>query len=295
MIDITTCVICNGTIFLNDKACKDYTVSKDVFTLIKCTSCDFTITSPRPNDEELGNYYISEDYISHSNETKSITDKIYAIARNYTLKWKTKLIEKHTKNTIPSILDFGAGTGTFVKACADKGWKTKGVEPSKIARYAGDPSIKEFLTENLKGIKEKDFDVITLWHVLEHVPDVKQTLKDLIERVKDSGYLFIAVPNKNSYDAKAYGNYWAGYDVPRHLWHFSQENMKTLMASEGLTVEKIVPMKLDSFYVSLLSANYKYPNQKLLNLIRGFIVGLTSNINATIDGEYSSLLYIIKK
>jgi SAM-dependent methyltransferase len=292
MMEVATCVICNGTVFIKDRTCKDYTVSKEDFTLLKCTACDFVFTSPRPEDQDLGKYYISEDYISHAREAKSLTDKIYSIARNVALTWKTNLIQKLFTHK-PSVLDYGAGTGTFAKACSDKGWTTKGVEPSDIARDAADKSIT--LYPELKDVRETNFDVISLWHVLEHIPDIDTALNNIIDKLKPGGYLLIAVPNKHSYDAKKYGDYWAGYDVPRHLWHFSKQNIQDLFIKKDLKVEKIVPMKLDAFYVSLLSANYKHPDQKLLNLIRGFTNGLISNLNAMFDGEYSSLLYIIKK
>jgi SAM-dependent methyltransferase len=295
MIDITRCVVCGGTILLKDRTCKDYTVSNEIFTLLKCASCDVVITSPRPEDEALGKYYLSNAYISHAKEATTLVDKIYTLARNYTLGWKTNLIRKQVNNPKPSILDYGTGTGTFVGACLDKQWNALGVEPSNEARKAASEKVKSSIHQNLANITQREFDVITLWHVLEHIPNLRETLKDLVGKLKPGGYLFIAVPNKNSHDAKVFGDYWAGYDVPRHLWHFSQDNIKALATAEGLTLEKIVPMKLDSYYVSLLSANYKYPNQKLINLFRGFIQGLLSNIHATLDGEYSSLLYIIKK
>lgn len=295
MIHIKSCPVCGNNTFQDIFSCKDYTVSQENFTLIKCQQCHFVITSPRPDDGTLGRYYLSEDYISHTNEAKSLIDKIYLVARNYTLAWKRKLILKHTNRVDGKLLDYGCGTGAFIHAATQDDWKTFGVEPSKEAREEAQRVTQTKLYESLKDIDAHNFDAITLWHVLEHVPDLNDLLQKLKSILSENGTMFIAVPNHLSWDGDNYKQYWAGYDVPRHLWHFSHETMKALLENNGLRLNQIIPMKLDSFYISLLSEKYKRGNITIPGMLKAFTNGLKSNILAKRNGQYSSLIYIVKK
>jgi 2-polyprenyl-3-methyl-5-hydroxy-6-metoxy-1,4-benzoquinol methylase len=267
--------------------CKDNTVSGDSFEVMKNEAYDMLVTFPAP--EHLENYYKSEDYISHTDSSKTFFDKVYKIVRNYTLKQKCSLLNLfHTE--AKTVLDVGAGTGDFLKVCKSNNWKVLGIEPSIDARnIAKKKGIH--LKDNLADITSQRFDVITLWHVLEHVEDLKDTIKTLNCLLKPEGRIVIAVPNFKSSDAKFYKEHWAAFDVPRHLWHFSQVAIHKLFSEVAMTVERTLPMKFDSYYVSLLSEKYKSGKSKPMNaLYRGFV----SNFKARSTSEYSSLIYVIK-
>ena len=270
--------------FLN---CIDYTVSEESYEVMKNEVYDMLVTSPVPSN--LDKYYLSENYISHTDSKKSLFDKVYQLVKNYTLKKKLKLINSF-KTEEKTILDVGAGTGDFLKVCKTGGWKITGIEPSDKAReYAESKNI--VLYENLNQVENNQFDVITLWHVLEHIPNLVEYIKQLKKLLKPNGVLIIAVPNHKSFDAKHYKEFWAAYDVPRHLWHFSKTAISKLFSLVDMNVEKMLPMKFDSYYVSLLSEKYKTKKSRPFN---AFFIGLQSNLKAKRNGEYSSLIYIIK-
>ncbi|SKC74922.1 class I SAM-dependent methyltransferase [Ohtaekwangia koreensis] len=295
MISIKLCPVCNASNFTNQINCTDNTVSHEKFAVIKCNTCALLITSPRPDDSSIGEYYLSEDYISHSAKAKSAIDKIYLIARNYTLEWKQKLLKQHSQKGAGKILDYGCGTGTFLQSCRNYGWNVFGVEPSDLARKEAENSVQQTVYQSLNSLQEDSFDIITLWHVLEHVPDLDNTIQQLRSKLANTGTMFIAVPNHSSWDGSNYKEDWAGYDVPRHLWHFSRENMSMLMKKNGLRVERTIPMKLDSFYISLLSEKYRRGTNTIGGMLSAVINGMKSNMLARKTGEYSSLIYIIKK
>jgi 2-polyprenyl-3-methyl-5-hydroxy-6-metoxy-1,4-benzoquinol methylase len=172
---------------------------------------------------------------------------------------------------------------------AFKDYKEETVSPLKEKAIAVKKGVS--FTENTNLLQSHSFDVITMWHVLEHVPDIGNQIKELKRLLKPDGTLLIAVPNFNSYDAKHYGVFWAAYDVPRHLWHFSKTAIKMLFEKEDMKLEKVLPMKFDAFYVSLLSEKYKSGK---MNFFKAFFVGLQSNWSAKRNFEFSSHIYVIK-
>ena len=267
--------------------CKDYTVSGECYEVMKNQEFDMLVTSPIPVDIE--NYYKSEDYISHTDAKKSLFDKVYQKVRNYTLKKKVVLINSFNSEE-KTVLDIGAGTGDFLATCLRNNWKISGVEPSQVAReIAKNKNVS--LAENLSFFEDKKFDVITLWHVLEHVQSLDAYINKLKSLLKENGTLVIAVPNFKSYDANYYKEFWAAFDVPRHIWHFSQKSIVKLFQQVSMEVVKTIPMKFDAYYVSLLSEKYK--NGKM-NLFNSFWIGFLSNRKAKQTSEYSSLIYILK-
>ncbi len=290
MIKVSNCPVCDKNEFTDFITCQDYTVTKAVFQMVKCSNCDFVLTNPQPNKEDLGNYYLSEDYISHTGKANSIIDRLYLFLRNKSLKWKQSLLPKSKGK----LLDYGCGTGEFLSTCQLNGWLISGVEPSNIAREKANLLTNTNIKSDLEESGEK-YDAITLWHVLEHVADLKKTIVQLANSLNEKGQLFIAVPNHQSYDAKYYQHFWAGYDVPRHLWHFKQSTMHEILKKNGLTIVKTIPMKLDSFYVSMLSEKYKNKNNPLIQLIKAFFIGLVSNCKARKRTEYSSIIYVAQK
>jgi 2-polyprenyl-3-methyl-5-hydroxy-6-metoxy-1,4-benzoquinol methylase len=268
---------------------KDHSVSKETFELYHDEKLDMLITSPQPSLDNLGRYYESEDYISHTDSKRSLFEKAYHFVKNIALKNKLQLLNKEQVNK-GKILDIGAGTGDFLSVAMQDGWETTGIEPSDRAKSI---AIKKGISfvENTLDLADHSFDVVSMWHVLEHVPDLDLQIKELKRILKPSGTLIVAVPNFKSFDAKHYGSFWAAYDVPIHFWHFSKNAIKMLFENENMLLKKVLPMNFDSFYVSLLSEKYK--NGKM-NLIKAFWIGLESNRRAKRNFEYSSHIYVIK-
>jgi len=268
---------------------KDFLVSGESFDLVYDKELDLLKTVPQPKLEELGRYYESEDYISHTDEKKGLLSSVYQLVKKWSLRNKTKLI--FTQNSgVGSLLDVGAGTGDFLKVAKESAWKVQGMEPNTKARsLALEKGI--VLKNSLDEFKGEQFDVVTLWHVLEHIPNLDETISILTDLVKPGGSLIIAVPNYKSFDATYYGNFWAAYDVPRHLWHFSKIAIEELF-SVNFKMEKIKPMVFDSFYVSLLSEKYK--TGKSFSL-KAFWIGLKSNLKGNTSKEYSSHIYCLRK
>lgn len=268
---------------------KDYSVSKETFDLYYDETLDMLITHPQPSLENLGKYYESEDYISHTDNKRSLFEKLYHFIKSIALKNKLNLINSLQPQK-GRILDIGAGTGEFLSVAKNDGWQTIGLEPSDRAKAIAKNKGVSFV-ENTSELENQSFDVISMWHVLEHVPDLDKQIKELKRLLKPTGTLIIAVPNFKSFDAKHYGKFWAAFDVPIHFWHFSKTAIKLLFEKEGMKLEKVLPMKFDSFYVSLLSEKYKSGK---MNFVKAFFRGLQSNWKASKHFEYSSHIYILK-
>ena len=289
---ITFCPICQSTEHTGYLIAKDHMLTNENFALSKCTQCGFLFTNPRPDPEHLKNYYNSDQYISHSDKIRSLTGLVYNIVRKYTLSQKEKLIRKFSDQK--SILDYGCGTGDFLALCLKKGWDISGFEPNESARKIAETNTGKEIYSSEKDIPQlSNLSIITLWHVLEHIPDLNQTLSILKKLLSKKGKLIIGVPNHKAYDAILYKEYWAAYDVPRHLYHFDQQTMQKLMEKHQLKLNQILPMKFDSYYVSLLSEKYKTGRQ---NYFKSVITGYKSNTYAkSNNNNYSSLIYIINK
>ncbi|MBC5840525.1 class I SAM-dependent methyltransferase [Flavobacterium sp. F-380] len=267
---------------------QDHSVSKETFDLYHDTNLDMLVTSPQPSLENLGRYYESEDYISHTDNKRSLFEKAYHFVKGIALKNKLELINRE-QITKGSILDIGAGTGDFLSVAKNDGWNTTGIEPSERAKSIAIGKGISFVS-NTTDLADSSFDVITMWHVLEHVPDLDFQIKELKRLLKPTGTLIVAVPNFKSFDAKYYGAFWAAYDVPIHFWHFSKNAIKLLFEKEQMVLKTVLPMKFDSFYVSLLSEKYK--NGKM-NFVKAFLIGLQSNWKGSSNQEYSSHIYVI--
>ena len=267
---------------------KDHLVSGEQFTLKKQDRYEILKTVPLP--EKLEVYYRSEEYISHTDRRKTALERIYFRAKQWNLKRKTKLLE--SLMPVPgALLDIGAGTGDFVLASGAKGWNAFGIEPNPQARSRAEQKGARIQKE-ISGASLPPMDLITLWHVLEHIPDLDHQTEKIREALKSSGYLILALPNHKSYDAKHYGAFWAGYDVPRHVWHFSRTGVEEYFKDKGFVLKDSRPMWLDAFYVSWLSEKYK---GNPAAPITAFFVGLWSNVRALGSGEYSSIIYILQK
>lgn len=299
MIEIQTCPTCNGLTFTQFLSCTDHAVSHEKFNIIKCSQCELLITSPRPAPNEIAPYYISPAYTSHIKTATNSLDKLYLTIRTFTLEWKLSILEKTAApSSEKQILDFGCGTGEFLKVAKRKGWNTIGIEPSPHARQHASSSISKDIKNSIQEVSnlKKKFDAITLWHVLEHVDDLNTTIEKLKNLLTESGKIYIAVPNPNSWDAHHYKQHWAAYDVPRHLWHFNTKSINDLLTKHQLTTVKILPMWLDAFYVALLSEKYRnHDSFSVKGMLNSFINAIRSNYAANRTKEFSSLIYIVRK
>jgi ubiquinone/menaquinone biosynthesis C-methylase UbiE len=272
---------------------KDHAVSGEDFVLVFDSNYRLYKTTPQPDTLKLPEYYKSDDYISHTDYKRNLKEKLYHTVKQFALKKKLKLINNF-QTEAKNLLDFGCGTGDFLKVCQKNGWEVTGIEPNQNARDIASQKLnhKVFDVAQLSQFENNSFDVITLWHVLEHLPNYKEDLETLKNLLKPEGVLVAAVPNFESFDANYYQSFWAAWDVPRHLWHFSQYSISKLMEDLYMEVDKIKPMYFDAFYVSLLSEYYKTGRH---NYIKSFFTGLRSNLSALKTGDYSSLIYVVKK
>jgi len=271
---------------------KDHSVSGEEFHLLEHKKYGYLKTIPKPPLGKLGEYYQTENYISHTDSRRNLFEKVYHAIRKVSLKRKLNLINSFELEG-KRLLDFGSGTGDFLKTAQSNGWNVAGIEPNEAARGIANSKTNSSVFESkyLNTFEKKSFDVITLWHVLEHVPDLEEKIAVLKSLLKPNGVLLIAVPNHKSYDAIYYKEFWAAYDVPRHLWHFDQKSISNLFYSISMTVESTNPMFFDSYYVSLLSEKYKSGRMKVFKAFRS---GFMSNYKAKSSGEYSSLIYVLK-
>jgi len=272
---------------------KDHSVSGEEFQLIYNRQLEMLETFPQPSEKQLPKYYQSEDYISHTDAKRNLFEKAYHFIKTIALKRKLKLINSFNIKE-KNLLDVGCGTGDFLKVAKDNNWNVLGVEPNLEARTIANKKTENsvFDIEQLLKFKKHSFDVITLWHVLEHLSKLEQHITILESLLKPNGRLVIAVPNYKSFDANYYKSYWAAFDVPRHLWHFSQKSISKLVQQKGMDLIKTEPMIFDAYYVSLLSEKYK---NGFMNPVKAFWIGWRSNLKAKRSGEFSSLVYIIKK
>jgi len=267
---------------------KDYFLSGEDFILEFHPDLEMLVTTPVPNN--LSAYYESDDYISHTDAKKGIMAGLYQKVKNFNLSWKLALINKYADGP-RKLLDVGSGTGDFLVKAQQDEWMVSGVEPNEKAT---EHALKKGIAtkETLCQLGEGNYSAITLWHVLEHLPNLDQDVDTLTQLLDEAGILVIAVPNFKSFDANYYGQYWAGYDVPRHLWHFSKSAIQTIFEEKGLELISIKPMRFDAFYVSMLSEKYR---KRKLGFLLGGLIGLVSNISALFTGEHSSLTYVFQK
>ena len=294
MITLDKCPSCGATAFSDWLICRDHTVSKNEFTIVGCNNCQLKFTNPRPKETEIGAYYESEEYISHTNQGQGLFDKIYRQVRQWAVNSKLELMTS-LKPQKGHLLDIGCGTGFFVSQAKANGWRVSATEPGQKPREEASQATQIDVAETIFELEQQGrggaYDVITMWHVLEHVHQLNETIAWIKQHLKPEGKLIVAVPNHQSYDAQIFKEHWAAYDVPRHLYHFSADSMTQLMAQHDLKIETIKPMKFDAFYVSLLSTKYKFGQTKPIN---AFWNGLLSNLKAG-QNSYSSLIYVISK
>lgn len=288
------CPVCNHTEFRKLLKVKDFTVSDESFELVECVACGFRFTANPPEQDQIGRYYQSDAYISHTDSKKGIFNRIYQLIRKQAIASKRKLVIHQSHCSTGHLLDYGCGTGAFLMEMKSAGWQVQGMEPDPGAasRAAELTSSTISHPDQLSSLPGKSFNVVTMWHVLEHVHDLHGTLEQVKRILKQDGTLIVAVPNHKSFDATHYAEHWAAYDVPRHLHHFSPDSLSKLMQLHSMKVTAIKPMWYDAFYVSLLSEKYKTGSMRL---IPALLTGIVSNLNAIFKkGVCSSQIYIIR-
>jgi 2-polyprenyl-3-methyl-5-hydroxy-6-metoxy-1,4-benzoquinol methylase len=289
---LSHCPVCNSDIFSEFLLVKDYFLTQEEFTIVECSSCGFKFVNPRPDSESIGRYYESPEYVSHSSSGGGFLTNIYTRVRKLTHKKKYNLVNKYSDPG--NILDIGCASGELLNLFKINNWKSFGIEPNEKARnFAIETFGLNIKPEaEIKNLPDQFFDVIMMWHVLEHVHLLHDRIQDLNRLLKPGGTIFIAVPNCDSYDAKYYGKFWAAFDVPRHLYNFTPSTIKILFEKNGFKIEKILPMKFDSYYVSLLSEKYKNKKSKYL---AAFFTGLKSNRKARkTEKTSSSQIFVVK-
>lgn len=270
---------------------KDEFLTKKDFHICECLNCGLLYTMPRPSKEKIGAYYKSDEYYSHQENKKGFVPRLYEAIKKINLKHKFRLASRDLP--VGKLLDIGCGVGDFLHVAENKGWQCTGVEPSEEAREIARQRIKGDLlySEDLNHLPDQSFDLITMWHVLEHVDDLKWQVAQLQRLIKPNGRIVIAVPNYRSYDGRFYNAYWAAYDVPRHLNHFNRTVLTKMFKTSGLSLVCMDKLVWDAYYISFMSEQYKH---HFMPLVRGVFRGLVSNAKARRSGEWSSLVYVFR-
>ena len=272
----------------------DHFLTKEVFQVAECPTCGYCITNPRPPQESIGRYYQSADYISHSNSKQGLQARLYQVARTWAMGTKYKLV--HSYQPHGKVLDIGCGTGEFLAHLMSRGYQVEGIEPDVKAREQAISNHSIAVVPSLEQVPNQEYyQVITMWHVLEHVPDVRATFKKLFALLADRGIIMIAVPDRESWDNEHYGAYWAAWDVPRHLTHFRRQDIHRLLHEHGFELLATKKMWLDAFYIAMLSERYKGAGTATA-LIKGIGYGALSNLQSALGKRpTSSSLYVARK
>lgn len=274
---------------------KDYFLTQEPFDIVECEQCHLLFTLPRPSSNEIGKYYQSQDYYSHQENNNGFVPRLYEAIKKVNIKHKYKLAANDVLcSSAGKLLEIGCGVGDFLHYAENNGWQCCGVEPSDeaVGILRSKSSAVIVKPEQIGDFPDASFDLICMWHVLEHVDSLTWQIDELKRLVKPNGRIVIAVPNYQSYDAQYYKDKWAAYDVPRHLNHFSSDVLCNILNSKGLVFVGMDKLLWDSFYISYLSEKYC---RNRIALLRGIWRGLVSNIKAWKSGQYSSLVYVYEK
>lgn len=273
---------------------RDHGISQEDFRIVECSDCKFRFTQNPPDESVIGPYYETSKYISHSADSTTLINRVYYAVRDNMLAQKYKLIRQYTDGK--NFIDIGCGLGYFLNYIKQKNNTVFGIEKSEstaaIVRDKFNITVEspEFFLENKI---EKKYDVVSMWHVLEHLYNPKNYISSIQKIIHDQSIIIIALPNHQSWDGRHYKEYWAGYDVPRHLWHFDASSINTLMSDLGFRCINMHRLPYDAFYVSLLSERYR---GNFLSTIRAMFAGVISSIKSWMDvKQTSSIIYIYKK
>jgi 2-polyprenyl-3-methyl-5-hydroxy-6-metoxy-1,4-benzoquinol methylase len=289
--EVHSCPLCGRGVLSPYLTCVDHLVTQEKFPLAECASCGLIITTRQPADPTP--YYESKEYLSHQPHQTSLFARMYRAIRKVNLRRKVRLVQQHTQGI--KLLDYGCGTGEFLYAAAQSGFDVMGVEPAPHARDLARSLTRKDIGPSISTLPADDrYDIITLWHVLEHVPDFMRILQELKGKLRAGGVILLALPNPASSEVSDYQAFWAGFDVPRHLWHFKPRTVEQLLQVAGLRLQATYPMKFDAYYVSLLSEQYRGGSRSIRTWVKAFVTGWRSNRVAKRTGQYSSLIYIAR-
>jgi SAM-dependent methyltransferase len=295
MVHINDCPLCSSVNISLYLKCKDHFLSKEVFELFRCQGCGFVFTQDHPEENGSDRYYESDDYISHDDKSPGVLNKIYLLARKIMLTRKREIVESAAGLKRGSLLDIGCGTGYFAGAMKNAGWLVTGLEPNKKAREFSSRKfdLNIISPEQILKLSSDSFDCITLWHVLEHLNNPFQYAGEFVRLLKPEGVCIIAVPNCSSFDAQYYREYWAAYDVPRHLWHFNPHTIRIFSQRSGFKVERQLNLPFDVFYISILSERYR---GSIAPLLKGMFIGKLFWILSVFRNQRSSsIIYLLRK
>ena len=294
-LTINACPVCGGTRLKQLMTCTDFSASHEQFELHTCEACGFVFTQDAPTGQALDAYYETPDYISHSDTRRGLINKAYHAVRSYMLGNKARLVIRESHRPKGRLLDIGTGTGYFANAMLQRGWQVEAVERNAAARqFARQRFGIEVQPETaLDAYAPGSFDVVTLWHVMEHLQALDATWEQARRLLGERGVLIVAAPNCASYDARRYGPYWAAYDVPRHLWHFAPATIQPLASRHGFAMAARYPMPFDAFYISMLSEKYRGSRHPFA---KGLCAGALAWLHAAGAKEQSSsMIYVFRK
>ncbi|HMP31478.1 MAG TPA: class I SAM-dependent methyltransferase [Saprospiraceae bacterium] len=289
-VKIENCPLCYSKDSYFYISVQDFNVSKEKFDIYQCKSCDLLYTNDIPDQDAIGQYYKYANYVSHTDTRESFFYQMYHKVRSIMLYLKHQWIKSY-KLKGKKVLDIGSGTGAFLSYMRAKGWVTTGIEADTDARrnalkLHNIESLPPSFFYNLSEL----YDVISLWHVLEHLHDLDGYLSKIKQILDPNGILIIAVPNPTCYEAKNYREYWDGYDVPRHLYHFSPTSIDFLASKYNFTIVAKKRMWFDAIYSGILSEKHKGGFK-----LKGIWKGLISNLHALFDKDRTaSITYILK-
>ncbi len=265
---------------------KDYLVTGESFKVYLDENKIIGKTFPAPKKSEMFKYYDSNQYLPHSYNNKNLITILYSVVKRQMHRKKLEWMSRQLNHN-SSVLDYGCGTGDFVNYLRSK----------SVMAYGYDPNIKfnldspDYLTNNFDWGVNK-YDIIFLWHVLEHTHDPFVLLQSLKKLLKKNGKIFIAIPNFKSFDSTYYRKYWAGYDLPRHLWHFSRKSIYQIAEQNNFKIHTEKRLYLDAIYVSFLSEKYK---SSRFPYLQGLIIGFISIFRSFFTKESSSFLFVFNK
>ena len=294
-LTIKACPLCGGTHLERALTCVDHYASGEMFHLCRCRDCGFLFTQDFPVEAEIGRYYETPDYISHTDTRKGAMNSVYHWVRNYMLGRKARLVLREAHRKEGSLLDLGTGNGYFADVMQRRGLQVDAVYKSAQARAFAKEHFNLDVKPHtaLKDFAPGSFDVITLWHVMEHLEPLNETWETLHSLLTEKGVLIVAVPNCASFDAKKYGAYWADYDVPRHLWHFKKVTIQKVGSKHGFIMAERHPMPFDAFYVSMLTEKHM---RHSCTFLRGMVTGTLAWFSALVKKERSSsMIYVFRK
>jgi 2-polyprenyl-3-methyl-5-hydroxy-6-metoxy-1,4-benzoquinol methylase len=294
-VEQPTCLICGSGQNTPCLTVPDRFNPKEKFQLVKCNGCGFVFLSPRPDEESIGAYYQSEAYQPHQEKASSFNEKIYRWVRNRNVRYKRRIIERIVEKG--NLLDYGCGTGEFLLEMQQAGWQTIGYEPAeKAAKIAREYGLQ--MIQNLSEIKSK-LNVITMWHVLEHVHQANELLEKIHQVLDPEGMLIIAVPNRLSFEAQMYRSNWVAWDAPRHLYHFTPADMARLLDKHSFQIVDHKMLYFDPWYNALLSASLETSGKngpiKIVALFKALLFGKLSMFFGMLDKKRaSSVIYLAK-